>query len=148
METKKPLFLIGLIFFALVAITVFLQGKILPKHSDFDRNLITSKGVCSPFYLLDEEGNQIDPVHGVNADKPIPRSKPAENATDEELFNVIQLPEFTYKPVKGSFNKAACEVCGEYVFERYLRVKDGKRVCIPCAGHEPDEKIFYHPEIG
>jgi len=69
------------------------------------------------------------------------------NATDNELFTVTMLPDFTYKPVKGSFNKAACEVCGEYVFERYLRVKDGKRVCIPCAGHEPDEKIFYHPEI-
>lgn len=27
-------------------------------------------GVCPPFYLLDEEGNIIDPVKGVNADKP------------------------------------------------------------------------------
>jgi formylmethanofuran dehydrogenase subunit E len=69
------------------------------------------------------------------------------NASDDELFKVTNLPEFTYKPVKGSFNKAVCEVCGEYVFERYLRVKDGKRVCIPCAGHEPNETIFYHPEI-
>ena len=69
------------------------------------------------------------------------------NATDDELFTVTSLPDFTYKLVKGSFNKAACEVCGEYVFERYLRVKDGKRVCIPCSGHEPDEKVYYHPEI-
>lgn len=69
------------------------------------------------------------------------------DATDDELFTLVNLPEFTYKPVKGSFNKVACEVCGEYVFERYLRMKDGKRVCIPCAGHEPDEKVFYHPEI-
>jgi len=69
------------------------------------------------------------------------------NASDDELFNVTNLPDFTYKPVKGSFNKAACEVCGEYVFERYLRVKDGKRVCIPCSGQKPDEKVFYHPEI-
>ncbi len=69
------------------------------------------------------------------------------NATDDELFSVTSLPDFTYKPVKGSFNKAACEVCGEYVFERYLRIKDGKRVCIPCAGHEPDETGFYHPVL-
>ncbi|MBN1791114.1 MAG: TraR/DksA C4-type zinc finger protein [Bacteroidales bacterium] len=68
-------------------------------------------------------------------------------ATDEELFTTTLMPDYTYKPVKGSFNKAACEICGEYVFERYLRVKDGKRICIPCAGHEPDEKVFYHPEI-
>jgi hypothetical protein len=27
-------------------------------------------GVCPPFYLLDEEGNIIDPVKGINTDKP------------------------------------------------------------------------------
>lgn len=69
------------------------------------------------------------------------------NTPDDELFTVTALPDFNYKPVKGSFNKATCEVCGEYVFERYLRVKDGKRVCIPCAGHEPDEKVFYYPRL-
>jgi len=69
------------------------------------------------------------------------------NAADDELFAVTELPDFTYKPVKGSFNKAPCEVCGEYVFERYLRVKEGKHVCIPCSGHEPDEKVFYQPNF-
>lgn len=68
-------------------------------------------------------------------------------ATDDELFTVTELPDFNYKPVKGSFNKAKCEICGEYVFERYLRVKDGKKVCIPCSGQEPDEKVFYRPVI-
>lgn len=68
-------------------------------------------------------------------------------ATDDELFAITYLPDFDYKPVKGSFAKAKCEVCGEYVFERYLRVKDGKHVCIPCSGQEPNEKIFYNPQI-
>ncbi|RJP33733.1 MAG: hypothetical protein C4527_03945 [Candidatus Omnitrophota bacterium] len=27
-------------------------------------------GVCPPFHLLDEEGNMIDPIKGINADKP------------------------------------------------------------------------------
>lgn len=66
-------------------------------------------------------------------------------ATIDELFNIKMLPDFDYKPVKGSFNKDKCEVCGEYVFERYLRVKDGKKVCIPCSKHEPFEKDFYYP---
>ncbi len=66
-------------------------------------------------------------------------------ATDEELFNVKMLPDFKYTPLKGSFNKTKCEVCGEYVFERYLRIKDGKKVCIPCSGQEPAEKGFYYP---
>ena len=55
------------------------------------------------------------------------------NAADEELFKIEILPDFNWTPVKGSFNKAKCEICGEYVFERYLRRKDGKAVCIPCS---------------
>ena len=66
-------------------------------------------------------------------------------ATEDELFAVTELPDFEYKPVKGSFAKAKCDVCGEYVFERYLRVKEGKHVCIPCSEHQPDEKVFYSP---
>ena len=30
-------------------------------------------------------------------------------------------------PPKGSFNKLKCSVCGEYVFVRYVRIKDGIR---------------------
>ncbi len=55
------------------------------------------------------------------------------NATEEELFNYTMLPDFKYTPPKSSFNKAKCDICGEYTFERYLRIKDGKRVCIPCS---------------
>lgn len=67
------------------------------------------------------------------------------NASVDELFTVEMLPGFVYTPVEGSFAKAKCEVCGEYVFERYLRIKDGKKVCIPCSGQEPAEHVFYHP---
>ena len=68
-------------------------------------------------------------------------------ATNEELFNIKILPDFKYIPVKSSFNKAKCEVCGEYVFEHYLRVRDGKKVCIPCSGQELAEKGFYYPGV-
>ncbi len=60
-------------------------------------------------------------------------------ATEDELFKVQVLQDFKYTPVKSSFNKGKCDVCGEYVYERYLRVKDGKRVCIPCAEHIDEE---------
>ena len=45
-------------------------------------------------------------------------------------------PISNYTPIKGSFNKTKCSVCGEYVFDRYLRMKDGQPVCIPCSGYE------------
>jgi len=69
------------------------------------------------------------------------------NATNDELFNVTVLKDFKYTPVKGSFNKAKCEVCGEYVFERYLRVKDGKIVCIPCSERTDEEVIIHLPNL-
>lgn len=69
------------------------------------------------------------------------------NADNDELFNVSELPDFEYEPVKGSFNKAKCEVCGEYVFERYLRVKDGKKVCIPCSEREGEETVIHLPNL-
>ena len=55
--------------------------------------------------------------------------------TDETLFVVELKPDFQFKPVKGSFNKTKCCTCGEYVFDRYLRMKDQKPVCIPCSGY-------------
>jgi len=56
--------------------------------------------------------------------------------TDDDMFKVEPRPDFNHTPVKGSFNKTKCSVCGEYVFDRYLRMKDGQPVCIPCSGYE------------
>ena len=56
------------------------------------------------------------------------------NATENEMFAVTLLPELRHRKVPGSFNKAKCERCGEYVFERYVRRMDGKLTCIPCSG--------------
>jgi formylmethanofuran dehydrogenase subunit E len=54
---------------------------------------------------------------------------------DEALFKMEMKPDFNFTPVKGSFNKTKCSVCGEYVFDRYVRTKDGQPVCIPCSGY-------------
>ncbi len=59
----------------------------------------------------------------------------AYEQTDDALFSVELKPDFQFKPTKGSFNKTKCGSCGEYVFDRYLRMKDGKPVCIPCSGY-------------
>ncbi len=69
------------------------------------------------------------------------------NATEEELFKVERVPDFNFKPVPGSFNKAKCDQCGEYVFERYLRLKDGTKVCVSCAGREGEETTIHLPDF-
>ncbi|TFG28124.1 formylmethanofuran dehydrogenase [Candidatus Thorarchaeota archaeon] len=55
--------------------------------------------------------------------------------TDDFMFKIEPKPDFKFTPVKGSFNRGKCSRCGEYVFERYLRMKDGAPVCIPCSGY-------------
>jgi formylmethanofuran dehydrogenase subunit E len=65
----------------------------------------------------------------------------AETSLDE-IFNVKEIPEFTFTPPTISFNKSKCEICGEYTFERYLRHRDGKLVCIPCSGYDKEEKTI------
>jgi len=59
----------------------------------------------------------------------------AYEQTDDFMFKVEPKPDFKFSPIKGSFNKDKCSICGEYVFERYLRIKDGKPVCIPCSSY-------------
>lgn len=56
--------------------------------------------------------------------------------TDETIFAVAERPEFHYQPPRGSFNRFLCSVCGEVVFERYVRFRDGRPVYIPCSGYE------------
>ncbi len=54
--------------------------------------------------------------------------------SDDDVFTVTDRPDFAYAPPRGSFNRQTCSVCGEIVFERYLRLRDGKPVCPSCSG--------------
>ncbi len=51
------------------------------------------------------------------------------------MFNIKPIYDFKFSPPRGSFNKVKCSICGEYVFERYVRIVDGKLFCIPCSGY-------------
>jgi len=54
---------------------------------------------------------------------------------DETVFKIEKLSDYHFNRVKGSFNKAKCVKCGEYVFERYVRMVNGQPHCIPCSGY-------------
>ncbi len=53
---------------------------------------------------------------------------------DNQMFKIERLPDFTFSRPKGSFAKIKCSRCGEYVFERYVRLVEGKPLCIACSG--------------
>ncbi|MBW1992267.1 MAG: hypothetical protein JRI59_09165, partial [Deltaproteobacteria bacterium] len=63
--------LLGALAILVVANTSRQQGTVESKASRAKR----PEGVCPPFYLVDEEGNVIDPVNGLNPDKPYSPAK-------------------------------------------------------------------------
>ncbi len=55
---------------------------------------------------------------------------------DEFIFKCEPRPDFSFAPVKGSFNRTKCSMCGEYIFDRYVRMVNGEPRCIPCSGYD------------
>ena len=55
---------------------------------------------------------------------------------DDKVFKIDWLRDYKFTPARGSFNKVKCTKCGEYVFERYVRLVDNAPHCIPCSGYK------------
>ena len=55
-------------------------------------------------------------------------------ASDSDMFRVERLPSFSFETPAAKFDRARCSKCGEYLFERYARLVEGKTLCIPCSG--------------
>lgn len=53
-------------------------------------------------------------------------------APAEELFVIGEVQPYVFDKKPESFASFVCESCGELVVEEYGRIKDGKKVCIPC----------------
>jgi len=54
---------------------------------------------------------------------------------DEVLFKISDVFDYEFKGKKGTFEWHECQNCGEIVFASGIRIKDSKRVCIPCSGY-------------
>ena len=55
-------------------------------------------------------------------------------APTEELFSIGEVYSVTLPPMRAhDFNTITCTDCGEVTVERYVRVRDGRLVCITCA---------------
>ena len=112
------------------AVRVYLRNEFADKIGSYEFFKLRKQGVAPSKVPSDVSQEVIDLVL---------------NASDEELFKVDRIPDFKFKPVGASFNKAKCEICGEYVFERYLRIKDGKKVCLSCSGQTNVDALLNAP---
>ena len=54
------------------------------------------------------------------------------NANPDDLFIVKGPFDFKVPKGKACFNLVVCEKCGDVVAENYIKLEDGKKVCIDC----------------
>ena len=67
---KKQLLVIFIGFSLLIIIALLISSSKTGNITPIDKEYITKSGVCPPFFLYDEDGNVINPVKGINTDKP------------------------------------------------------------------------------
>ncbi|MFA7288177.1 MAG: multiheme c-type cytochrome [Melioribacteraceae bacterium] len=61
---------ISIIFITIIVIVQITENKKINNNISIVKKEPTSKGVCPPFNLYDEDGNIIDPINNINIDKP------------------------------------------------------------------------------
>ena len=54
-------------------------------------------------------------------------------APEEKILIIGDVFDCDFEPEKGTFEWGKCENCGEIVFAHGLRIKDNKKMCIPCS---------------
>jgi formate dehydrogenase gamma subunit len=69
---------------AFIACWIFIVAPISKDAFAGEIEKTSNQGVCPPFYLKDEQGQVIDPVNGVNADKPYSPRKTCGECHDYE----------------------------------------------------------------
>ena len=88
---------------------------------------------AAEFFNYRQKGLQPSQIPEEVADRAI---QPILEASDDEMFIIQNLPGLKLQKLLGSWQRAKCDKCGEYVFELYVRIKDGQDLCIPCLGED------------
>ncbi len=92
-----------------------------------------AKALESPFVEMRKKGI---PPQNVPFDALKPLLNRMLNMPYEDFLNISEVFIYEFDKKPGCFVAVPCALCGEMVFEKSLRVKDGKLVCIPCSGYE------------
>jgi len=92
---------------------------------------VQKKGLGSEFVKLRAQGVQPQDIAAEIVDPLIER---IWMAPTEELVRVGEVFDINFTRAKSTFEWRECEDCGEVVFAPGVRLKDGKLVCLSCAG--------------
>ena len=92
-----------------------------------------NKGLSSKFVQLRSQG--IEPKD-IPPDIVDPVIENIMKQPDEVLFKISDVFDCEFKGKKGTFKWYECENCKEVVFAHGIRIKNGKKLCIPCSEYE------------
>jgi len=85
--------------------------------------------------FMSERKRGIPPAE-VNPELILEGFKKTISRPDEEILEVSKIFTYNFPPApKPSFNVVRCEICGEMVAENKMRIREGKKVCLPCSGY-------------
>ncbi len=87
------------------------------------------KAFESPFVQMRKKG--VKPTD-IPQDIAKPMFQRPFSANPEDLFIVKGPFDFKVPKGKACFNLIVCEKCGDAVAENYIKIEDGKKVCIDC----------------
>lgn len=90
------------------------------------------KGPASKFVQLRKEG--VEPKD-IASDIVDPAIENIMKQPDDVLFKISEVFDYDFKGKKSTFEWYECGKCGEVVFAHGIRVKDDKKLCIPCSGY-------------
>ena len=88
------------------------------------------KGLGSKFVQMRSQG--IEP-QDIDAEIVDPMIENIMKQPDDVLFKISDVFDYDFKEKKGTFEWYECEKCGEVVFAHGMRIKNGKKLCIPCS---------------
>ncbi|RLD18673.1 MAG: formylmethanofuran dehydrogenase [Caldiserica bacterium] len=91
------------------------------------------KGLQSEFVRLRAQGIEPQDIRPEIVD---PLIENIMNQPDDVLFKISDVFDYDFKNKKGAFEWYECEGCGEIVFVHGIRIKNGKKLCIKCAGYD------------
>lgn len=83
---KKQLSIVLIVFFLVVIIALTLKQNKDGNLKPVSKELISTSGVCPPFFLYDEDGILINPVTGFNSDKPYSPKQTCGKCHDYDLI--------------------------------------------------------------
>ncbi len=88
------------------------------------------KGLQSEFVKLRSQGIELQDIPAEITD---PLIENIMIQPDEVLFKISEIFDCNFQTEKGTFEWDECEECGEIVFAPGIRIKKGRKLCLPCA---------------